>query len=170
MYFNELPIPKDIRWRRLLSIALFLGLLYAFRGLTPVLVIFVVFARLFGWASDKLYERTHLKRSHSIAGILALFLGGVGVGVFFFVKRAIDFVNMVRTQGSSYVAADVDTLHGFKAGLPRRLAPFPPGATEGAFSPDRKKSLLVMSSTTGSGKAAQVFDVLANWTSALKKP
>ena len=105
MYFNELPIPKDIRWRRLLSIALFLGLLYAFRGLTPVLVIFVVFARLFGWASDQLYERTHLKRSHSIAGILALFLGGVGVGVFFFVKRAIDFVNMVRTQGSSYVAS-----------------------------------------------------------------
>jgi predicted PurR-regulated permease PerM len=105
MYFNELPIPKDPRWRRLLSVALFLGLLYAFRGLAPVLIIFVVWARSLGWASDRLFERTHLNRKHSIAGILALFVSGVAVGVFFFVKQAINFVNMVRTQGSSYIAS-----------------------------------------------------------------
>ncbi len=103
MYFNELPIPKDVRWRRLLAVALFLTLLYVFRKLAPVLICFVIFARAFGWASDRLFERTRLNRRSAIAGILVFFTGGMGVATFFGVRRAVDFVNMLRTDGGSYV-------------------------------------------------------------------
>ncbi len=103
MYFNELPIPTDVRWRRLLSVALFLTLLYVFRKLAPVLICFVIFARALGWASDRLFARTRLNRKGAIAGILLLFTGGVSVAAFFGIQRGIDFVNMLRTDGGSYV-------------------------------------------------------------------
>jgi putative permease len=103
MYFNELPIPTDVRWRRLLAVALFLTLLYVFRKLAPVLICFVIFARALGWASDRLFERTRLNRKGAIAGILVLFTGGVGVATVFGIQRGIDFVNMLRTDGGTYV-------------------------------------------------------------------
>ncbi|MBK6512936.1 MAG: hypothetical protein IPG04_02155 [Polyangiaceae bacterium] len=45
MESNSLPIPKDIRWRVMSAVALFLGCLFFFRSLAPVLIIFVIFER-----------------------------------------------------------------------------------------------------------------------------
>ena len=67
-------------------------------------------------------------------------------------------------------SADVDTTRGFHAGLPRVWSQYPPGATAGTYAADLKKSLIVIPENTQSDarKDTQFFDVLVNWTSALK--
>jgi hypothetical protein len=64
----------------------------------------------------------------------------------------------------------VDTTRGFHAGLPRVWSQYPPGATAGTYAADLKKSLIVIPENTQSDarKDTQFFDVLVNWTSALK--
>ncbi|NUP08619.1 MAG: AI-2E family transporter [Polyangiaceae bacterium] len=103
MESNSLPIPKDVRWRRLLAVALFLAVLYFFRGLAPVLIIFVIFERGLGYAADQLTKYTRIHRKGAIAGLLALLAGGVGLLVFFFVKRLLAFVELARRDGASWV-------------------------------------------------------------------
>jgi hypothetical protein len=71
-------------------------------------------------------------------------------------------------------SADVDTMRGFHAGLPRVWSQYPPGATAGTYAADLKKSLIVIPENRGDAqsdaqKDTQFFDVLVNWTSALKK-
>jgi Tol biopolymer transport system component len=68
-------------------------------------------------------------------------------------------------------SADVDTTRGFHAGLPRVWSQYPAGATAGTYAADLKKSLIVIPENTPSDarKDTQFFDVLVNWTSALKK-
>jgi hypothetical protein len=67
-------------------------------------------------------------------------------------------------------SAEVDTTRGFHAGLPRVWSQYPPGATAGTYAADLKKSLIVIPENTQSDarKDTQFFDVLVNWTSALK--
>jgi predicted PurR-regulated permease PerM len=101
--FQSLPIPRDVRWRRLIAVVLFLGMLYVFRKLAPVLICFVLFERTLGGASDFLFERTRLNRKASIAGILTLFSGAIGVGLYFGVRSLIHFIQMVRSDGPGYV-------------------------------------------------------------------
>jgi dipeptidyl aminopeptidase/acylaminoacyl peptidase len=70
----------------------------------------------------------------------------------------------------SAISADVDTSNGFHAGLPRHLDAIPAGATAGAFAPDFKKDLLVIpESKAETENGSQFFNVMVNWTSALKK-
>ncbi|MFO0547657.1 MAG: AI-2E family transporter [Polyangiaceae bacterium] len=103
MESSTLPIPKDVRWRRLLGVALFLGLLYFFRGLAPVLICFVIFQRSLGWASDKIAAKTKLHRKGVIGGLLLTMAGGIALGVFYGVKRIIAFVELAKREGPSWV-------------------------------------------------------------------
>lgn len=104
MQSSSLPIPKDVRWRRLLGVALFLVLLYVFRHLAPVLIIFVIFERGFGFAADKIARYTSISRKWAIAGLLTAFLGVIGFGIFFAVKRILAFIDLAQRDGATWVA------------------------------------------------------------------
>ncbi len=94
---------REVRWRRIVSIGLFLGLLWTFRRLAPAAIVFVVVVRVLEWASRRVYERTGLRPKHSVAAILALSLGAAGAGVWFSVRRAIRFSRVLKADGGSYM-------------------------------------------------------------------
>lgn len=103
MQSNSLPIPKDVRWRRLLGVALFLGLLYAFRSLAPVLICFVIFERAFGFAADRITRHTKVRRTGAIAGLLLSLAGLMSLGAFLGVRRLIPVVQLIQTDGQGWV-------------------------------------------------------------------
>ncbi len=103
MESNALPIPKDIRWKRVLGVALFLGVLYVFRHLAPVLICFVVFERAFTFGADQLHLRAKIRKKGAIGAMLATFLAVVGAGVFFGIKSIIGFVELAKTDGAKWV-------------------------------------------------------------------
>lgn len=103
MESSSLPIPKDVRWRRFIAVALFLALLYFFRGLAPVLIIFVVFERGFGFAADQLHQRAKIHRKGALGGLLALFVGGVSLLVYLGVRKVIDFVELAKRDGATWI-------------------------------------------------------------------
>ncbi len=103
MESSSLPIPKDVRWKRLLGVALFLGLIFVFRKLAPVLICFVIFERAFGWCADQLAARTKIHKKGAIAGILTAFAAAIGLGVFTSVKRMVSLVDLARTDGRAWV-------------------------------------------------------------------
>lgn len=97
------PLPRDVRWRRLIGVALFLGLLWVFRSLAPVLICFVVFERGLGWASSQLARRTKIHTKGVIAALVTL---GGGLAVWLaivLVNRLLPFFEQVRTEGRGWV-------------------------------------------------------------------
>jgi predicted PurR-regulated permease PerM len=104
MQSNALPMPHDRRWRRLIGVVIFLGLLFAFRKLAPVLICFVVFERTLGWCADLLAKRLPIQRKGAVAALLALIASGLGVAGFFVVKKLLPVFQAVRTDGASYFA------------------------------------------------------------------
>ncbi len=115
MESSSLPIPKDVRWKRALGVALFLGLIYVFRNLAPVLICFVIFERAFGFCADQLAARTKIHKKGAIAGILAAFAGVIALGVFASVKRIVSLVDLARTDGRAWVESVA------KSGLLQRM-------------------------------------------------
>jgi predicted PurR-regulated permease PerM len=97
------PLPRDLRWRRLIGVALFLATLWIFRSLAPVLICFVVFERGLGWASAQLERRTNIHRKGVIAALLAL--GGALVAWLLVVaiNKLLPFIQQVRTEGRGWV-------------------------------------------------------------------
>lgn len=103
MESSALPIPKDPRWRRLLGVCLFLGLLYVFRNLAPVLICFVIFERALGFLADRIVRRTQMKRSYAVGGLLLALLGLVSLGGFYGVKGVLRVVELAKTDGQAWV-------------------------------------------------------------------
>ncbi len=103
MESSSLPLPKDVRWRRLLLVALFLGLLWVFRHLAPVLICFVIFQRGLGYASEQLSARTKIHRKGVVAALLALGGGLLAWCVFLAFRRLIPFIQQVRKEGRGWV-------------------------------------------------------------------
>jgi predicted PurR-regulated permease PerM len=103
MESSALPIPKDLRWRRLLGVALFLALLYVFRNLAPVLICFVIFERALGFLADWIVGRTQVKRSYAVGGLLLGLLGLVSLGGFYGVKGVLRVVELAKTDGQAWV-------------------------------------------------------------------
>ena len=66
------PLPRDPRWRRLFSVALFLVLLFAFRHLAVLVVCFVLIGRGLSKLASILEHRLHLHRTRVLAYVLAL--------------------------------------------------------------------------------------------------
>lgn len=103
MQSRSLPLPKDVRWRRLIAITIFLGLLYAFRKLAPVLICFVIFERSLGWCSDQIAKRTKLHRKGVIGAILLALTAAIGLGGFVGMKKVIPVFDAIKNDGGSWV-------------------------------------------------------------------
>ncbi len=97
------PLPRDLRWRRLIGVALFVAMLWIFRSLAPVLICFVVFERGLGWASAQLERRTNIHRKGVIAALLALGGALVAWGAVVAINRLLPFIRQVRTEGRGWV-------------------------------------------------------------------
>lgn len=103
MQSRSLPLPKDVRWRRLIGIALFLGFLFAFRKLAPVLICFVIFERSLGFCSDQIAKRTKIHRKGVIGAILLALAGAMGFSAFVGVRRLIPILDSIKSDGGSWV-------------------------------------------------------------------
>jgi predicted PurR-regulated permease PerM len=103
MQSTNLPLPSDRRWRRVLGVALFLGLLYAFRKLAPVFICFVILERTLGWAAEQLDKRTRIDRKGAIALLLAALASLLGLGIFVAIRRTLPLVAVIRTEGRDYL-------------------------------------------------------------------
>ncbi len=103
MESSALPLPKDPRWRRLLGVALFLGLLYAFRNLAPVLICFVIFERALGYLADRIVSRTSVKRGYAVGGLLAVLVGLISLGGFYGVKGIMRVIDLAKSDGQAWV-------------------------------------------------------------------
>jgi predicted PurR-regulated permease PerM len=103
MQSSTLPLPADAKWRRVLGVALFLGLLYAFRSLAPVFICFVILERALGWAADHIERRTRIHRKRAIALLLATLAFLAGLGAFLAIRRALPLIAVIRTEGRDYL-------------------------------------------------------------------
>jgi predicted PurR-regulated permease PerM len=103
MESQTVPLPGDARWRRLVVVALFLGLIYFFRNLAPVFICFIVFERSLGWAAEELDRRTRLERKGAIAAILTGIALLFGAGVLMVVRRTLPLVHQLRAHGADYL-------------------------------------------------------------------
>ncbi len=103
MQSKTLPLPDNIKWRRLTVLILFLGLIYYFRSLAPVFICFIVLERSLGWAADQIDARTPLHRTNAIASLLTIIAGVVGLGVFMVIRKTLPFARELQQNGAAYV-------------------------------------------------------------------
>ncbi len=103
MESSTFPLPTDVRWRRLVGVAFFLGILYGFRHLAVVLVCAVLISRALGATADFVDRHTPLGPKSSIATVLVGLLGTIGLGVFLGVRRLVPIVHTVRLDGREYL-------------------------------------------------------------------
>lgn len=102
MESDTLPLPADLRWRRLLAVALFLGLLFAFRRLAPVFVCFVVLERAIGWCARTLAGRTKLSPRASLFAVLGALVALIAIEGYIGVRRTITAVRALRAEAPAY--------------------------------------------------------------------
>ncbi|HEU4405426.1 MAG TPA: AI-2E family transporter [Polyangiaceae bacterium] len=102
MESDTLPLPADLRWRRLIAVALFLGLLFAFRRLAPVFVCFVVLERAIGWAAGALASRAKLSPRASLLTVLGALAALVAVEGYLGVRRVVAGVRALRAEAPGY--------------------------------------------------------------------
>jgi predicted PurR-regulated permease PerM len=100
---QTIPLPADIRWRRLTVVVIFLGLIFYFRSLAPVFICFVVLERGLGWLADRIDERTPLHRKSAIAVILTVLAALVGLAIFAGVRSLLPLIQTLRENGEEYV-------------------------------------------------------------------
>lgn len=92
------PLPEDPRWRRLFGVALFLGLLYAFRHLAILFVCFVLISRGLGSLARTIVSRTRLQRARVIGTLLAGF-AVIVAGLFILIVHLVEpFVRNAQTE------------------------------------------------------------------------
>jgi predicted PurR-regulated permease PerM len=108
MESQNLPLPSDTRWRRVLGVALFLGLLYFFRKLAPVFICFVVMERALGFLADQIALRTRMKRTRAIAVVLSALTVALGMAAFLAVRRALPVVAHIREDSNGYLQSLVE--------------------------------------------------------------
>jgi predicted PurR-regulated permease PerM len=102
MRSSYLPLPKDPKWRRVVAVALFVGILYGLRELAPVFICFVVLVRALTLAADFLQRRTGLERRGGVASILLVAVAALGVGIVLGVRALHPWVQEIRTDGRDY--------------------------------------------------------------------
>jgi len=103
MQSTTLPLPGDLKWRRVLGVAVFLGLLYAFRRLAPVFICFVILERALGWAAGLIERRTKIHRKGAIALLLGSLLAIEAAVAVLLIRRALPLVATIRTEGREYL-------------------------------------------------------------------
>ena len=103
MRSHTIPLPADIKWRRLTVVVIFLGLIYYFRTLAPVFICFVILERSLGWLADQIDQRTPIHRTSAIATLLTAMAALVGLGVFAGVQRLLPLFRELKAHGASYL-------------------------------------------------------------------
>jgi len=96
------PLPSDAKWRRVIAVVLFLGILYGLRELAPVFICFVIIVRALTIAADFLHARTGLARRGGVASILLVVVSGLGLGIFLGVRALLPFIHEIRADGREY--------------------------------------------------------------------
>jgi predicted PurR-regulated permease PerM len=96
------PLPSDPKWRRLVAVVLFLGILYGLRELAPVFICFVVLVRALTAAADFLHDRTGMERRGGVATLLLAAVAALGVGIYLGVRALLPFIHELRTEGRDY--------------------------------------------------------------------
>lgn len=103
MESSTLPLPADVRWRRVIVVVAFLGLLYAFRHLAPVFICFIVLERSLGWLATQIDARTPLHRKGAIVSVLGL-LGLAAAGIAFLaIRQSLSVITDLRDNGREYL-------------------------------------------------------------------
>jgi predicted PurR-regulated permease PerM len=102
MRSNYLPLPTDIKWRRLMAVVLFGAILYALRDLAPVFICFTILVRALTLAADFIHDKTGLERRGGVASILLVVVVVLGIGIFIAVREAIPMIHQVRAEGREY--------------------------------------------------------------------
>jgi predicted PurR-regulated permease PerM len=103
MRSNYIPLPSDLKWRRLAAVVLFGAILYALRDLAPVFICFTILVRALTLAADFIHDRFGWERRGGVATILLVGVAIVGVGIFLGVRAAIPYIHEVRADGREYV-------------------------------------------------------------------
>jgi predicted PurR-regulated permease PerM len=103
MRSNYLPLPSDIKWRRLAAVVLFGVILYALRELAPVFICFTILVRALTVTADVIHDRFGLERRGAVASILLAFVAVLGVAIFIGVRAAIPLIHEVRAEGRDYL-------------------------------------------------------------------
>lgn len=102
MRSNYVPLPSDPKWRRLLAVVLFVGILYGLRELAPVFVCFVILVRSLTLAADFLHDRVGLERRGGVASILLAVVAALGASIFLAVHALLPRVHEIRAEGREY--------------------------------------------------------------------
>jgi predicted PurR-regulated permease PerM len=102
MRSNYLPLPADLKWRRLAAVVLFVSILYGLRELAPVFICFTILVRALTLTADFIHDRTGLERRGGVATILLVAVAAIGVGIFLGVRAAVPLVHEIRADGREY--------------------------------------------------------------------
>src|SRR5579871_1399972 len=102
MRSNFVPLPSDLKWRRVLAVALFVAILYGLRELAPVFVCFVILVRAMTILADVIHTRTGIERRGAVATILLVFVGALSLSIFLGVHALLPRVHELRTEGREY--------------------------------------------------------------------
>ena len=102
MRSNYLPLPTDLKWRRLLAVALFVGILYGLRELAPVFICFTILVRALTLTADFIHDRTGMERRGGVATILLVAVSGVALSIFLGVRTLLPRVHEMRAEGREY--------------------------------------------------------------------
>jgi len=99
MQSSYLPLPGDLKWRRLAAIVLFVAILYFLRELAPVFICFTVLVRALTLMADFIHDRTGLERRGGVASVLLAAVTAVGVSLFLGVRAIMPHVHELRSEG-----------------------------------------------------------------------
>jgi predicted PurR-regulated permease PerM len=108
MHSETIPLPADLKWRRLIVAALFLALLYFFRGLAPVFICFIIIERSLRFVAELIERRTGLHKKNAILSVLTALAIAFAVALFVAVKRSLPLARRLRDNGSEYLQAIFD--------------------------------------------------------------
>jgi predicted PurR-regulated permease PerM len=99
MRSNYLPLPSDVKWRRLAAVVLFLGILYGLRELAPVFICFVFIVRSLTVSADFVHDRTGIERRGGVASLLLVGVSGLAAAIFIGVREVLPRVHEIRAEG-----------------------------------------------------------------------
>jgi predicted PurR-regulated permease PerM len=103
MRSNYVPLPSDVKWRRVVAVALFVGILYGLRELAPVFVCFVILVRSLTLLADKVHDHTGLERRGGVATILLVVVTALGTTLFLGVRALLPRVHELRAEGKEFL-------------------------------------------------------------------
>jgi predicted PurR-regulated permease PerM len=99
MRSNYLPLPSDLKWRRLAAVVIFVGILYGLRELAPVFVCFIILVRALTIAANFIHRRTGVERRGGVASLLLVIVAALAMGIFFGVHAVLPRVHEIRAEG-----------------------------------------------------------------------